>query len=278
MKHKSARLAWYLTHPQYYSEFFRIFIIYSKELLGISKNTPEQHQQSAQWCKSHAVSTAEALQQITGKRCTSLEKLFPAVLKAARDAEKNSKTRMGGPGNMGLLYYLCQQLQAKHVIETGVAYGWSSLSILLSLQKTSQEIKKQEMIKQNLGFQNKALLISTDKPYPGMNNQQDVGCVVPLELRQNWKLVRGSDRDMLPKILKRIPPLDLCHYDSDKTYEGRAWAYPLLWHKLRKGGWFVSDDIGDNLAFHDFCQKVGKKPIIVKTDKNYVGLLLKYSI
>ena len=50
-----------------------------------------------------------------------------------------------------------------------------------------------------------------------------------------------------------VPYLDLCHYDSDKSYYGRRWAYPKLWEALKTGGIFISDDIQDNWAFKEFC-------------------------
>ena len=42
---------------------------------------------------------------------------------------------LGGEGNLPILYAICESIKASQVIETGVAYGWSSLSILLSISK-----------------------------------------------------------------------------------------------------------------------------------------------
>ena len=73
---------------------------------------------------------------------------------------------------------------------------------------------------------------------------------------------------------------DLCHYDSDKSYVGRMWAYGLLWEALEPGGFFVSDDIGDNDAFRVFAGSVAAEPIVVEpgsydTGAKYVGVLRK---
>ena len=67
----------------------------------------------------------------------------------------------------------------------------------------------------------------------------------------------------------------MCHYDSDKSYDGRMWAYPILWRALRPGGIFISDDISDNLAFRDFAAQISATPTVVKFDNKYVGILLK---
>ena len=165
---------------------------------------------------------------------------------------------MGGPGDIALLYHLAEHLQAQRVIETGVAYGWSSLALLLSLQNRPA-----------------ARLISTDRPYIKRNNDHYVGCVVSTNLRNQWQLINNSDRRALPEAIQALAPLDLCHYDSDKSYKGRLWAYPLLWTAIRPGGIFVSDDIGDNLAFRDFCDHIQREPIIIQHGDDYIGLLVK---
>jgi predicted O-methyltransferase YrrM len=166
---------------------------------------------------------------------------------------------MGGPGNLELLYHLCEHWKAEKVIETGVAYGWSSLALLLSLRHREG-----------------ARLVSTDLPYAGAGNESYVGCVVAPALREQWTLLSGSDRNGLPTALQKLGgTIDLCHYDSDKSHAGRVWAYPLLWHALRPGGLFISDDIADNLAFKEFADGLGIAPLIAETDGKYVGLLVK---
>ena len=71
--------------------------------------------------------------------------------------------------------------------------------------------------------------------------------------------------------------LDLCHYDSDKTYYGRRWAYPKLWKALRPGGIFVSDDIQDNFAFREFVESRSLDYRVVESQGKYVGVCRKTS-
>ena len=53
----------------------------------------------------------------------------------------------------------------------------------------------------------------------------------------------------------------------------------LLWDALKPGGYFISDDIGDNLAFRDFCSQIKKEPVIIQstsqTSRKYIGILVK---
>ena len=146
--------------------------------------------------------------------------------------------KMGGKGNIDLLYNICEETKAKYVAETGVAYGWSSLAILLSLKNRPG-----------------SKLISTDLSYAKMGNEDAVGIVVPKELKSSWTLIQEPDSAGLPKGLKEVPHLDVVHYDSDKSYLGRMNSYPILYNKLRKGGVFISDDIGIMLDSKIFVKR-----------------------
>jgi predicted O-methyltransferase YrrM len=165
--------------------------------------------------------------------------------------------RMGGAGNIELLYALAEKIDAKKALETGVAAGWSSFGLLQSLSKRG------------------GMLWSIDLPYLAFNNEDCVGVTVPLSLRENWKLYKMADREGLPKALKEAGKIDLAHYDSDKSIEGRLFAYPLMWSALRSGGILVSDDISDNIAFAYFSDTVNVKPLIIRDGNKYQGILIK---
>jgi len=254
------KIFWYLIRPIYYAQLFHL--IKNKIALKFRKN---HIRSNVDWCVNNAISTNEAILKITKKKVEKkVSEIYPDIFSIANRKIQKCPVKMGGSANIDLLYYLCEHLKAIKVIETGVAYGWSTLSILLS-------INKRKRVK----------LLSTNMPYPGLDNSY-VGLVIPNELKKNWKLFSGADLYALPKALKFQKLNDLCHYDSDKYYEGRSWAYPMLWSSLRKGGILVSDDIENNSAFKDFSKKIKKDPIIVKfKNKNkeigfqFVGVLIK---
>jgi predicted O-methyltransferase YrrM len=254
---KLKTLTWFLKRPFLYKQMLRVAL---KKMRKVPVYPDRDN--SHLWCEGRAISTATALAKLTGGQTFSdIRQLYPLIFHEAEKAVRSSKT-MGGPADLNLLYWLTESFQATRVIETGVAYGWSSLAILLSLEGRTS-----------------AFLISTDMPYPKLDNDDFVGCVVPEELLSKWKLVKRPDRDVLKKLLQEYGLFDLCHYDSDKSYEERMWAYPLLWKGLRPGGIFISDDIGDNMAFRDFCESLGKTPIVVQSQTNgslkYVGIVQK---
>jgi predicted O-methyltransferase YrrM len=253
---KLATLAWYLQRPRLYPQQLRDWqekFVYGKAPYNHSRAEAEH------WCAARAINTDEAIEKIVGQRPGGqITALFPEVFAAARRQQQQVPVWMGGAGDLNLIYWLAHFSNALRIIETGVAFGWSSLAFLLAIRERAD-----------------AHLVSVDMPYPRINNDKYVGCVVPVSLRAQWTLLRYADREGLPRAIAQLGGIDLCHYDSDKRYRSRMWAYPRLWRALRPGGLLISDDIGDNVAFRDYCQQVGVQPTIVAIDNKYVGVLVK---
>lgn len=210
-----------------------------------------------QWAKSKAISQTEAIQKLFGVPAQRFQALFPTELKLAVQKELECPIKMGGAGALELIYHACEFTQAKHVVETGVAYGWSSFAALLSLDKRNGK------------------LYSSDMPYLSKDGDRYVGYIVPKKLKSNWHLFRHADKESLPKIFSEANVMDVVHYDSDKSYEGRTWAYRELYKHLRDGGVFMSDDIGDNSAYQDFCEKMKIDTTVVEFEGKFVGLFVK---
>jgi predicted O-methyltransferase YrrM len=253
---KLQTLAWYLRRPRLYPQQLRDWrekFIYGNQPYNFSRA------EATSWCEERAVNTTEALRLLTGSAPgAAITSMYPAEFAEAGRRQAACPVQMGGPGDLDLLYWLAERIGARRVVETGVAYGWSSLALLLSLRNRTD-----------------SRLASVDMPYPKLNNDEYVGCIVPEELRTRWSLLRYADREGLPRALKMLGTLDMCHYDSDKRYRSRMWAYPLLWSALRPGGLLLSDDIGDNVAFRDYCALIGKTPVVIGIAGKHVGVLVK---
>lgn len=251
---KIKTLIWFLKRPALYSQLLYQFA------QKFFPHPDEKTRPAAQnWCLQHAVSTFDALSELTGEknfdRAADLHKMEFAK---AEEIVGKTPVQMGGGGDCDLLYHLTLYKKPVLVLETGVAYGWSSLSILLGLHKNGA-----------------GSLVSTDMPYVKMNNEDYVGCVVPEHLKPNWELIRKPDRNVLKKLSKELDTVDLVHYDSDKSYRGRMWAYPILWEMLNTNGLLISDDINDNLAFQHFAYKTGKKALVIQYLDKFIGILVK---
>lgn len=253
LKRVTKTLVGYIQRPDLYPELGRKIIknIFNRNAAFKGK------EKTNIWASERAVGQELAINKLFGKKSVPFSEQFSAEYSEALKKQNNCPVKMGGAGALELIYEACEYTQAKTVVETGVAYGWSSLAALISLQKRN------------------GTLYSSDMPYLGQNGDQYVGYIVPENLKTYWKLFRHADKESLPKILAEVQEIDVAHYDSDKAYEGMMWAYNVLYPRLRKGGVFISDDINDNSAFQDFCEKNGIEPTVVDFEGKYVGIFVK---
>ena len=253
MINKLKFIIWFSLHPKYYLHFF--FLIKNKFLLN--HDTTENSYKAYEWATINATPYVDALKKLD--LIGDIVGLDSDTITEGRKLEAQSSVKMGGAGHIHLLYDCVRLLKAKKIIETGVAYGWSSLAILKALSET-----------------NNGKLYSVDMPYPFKNNEKYVGIVVPKYLRKNWILIREPDRPGIIKALSKTGnQLDLCHYDSDKSWWGRHYAYPILWKSLRSGGLFISDDVQDNLYFSKFVKNKSLKFAVIEFEGKFVGLIRK---
>ena len=65
------------------------------------------------------------------------------------------------------------------------------------------------------------------------------------------------------------------HIPANENDGGRIWAYNTLFGKVRNGGVFMSDDIGDNAAFKHFCEARNINPYVIEFDGKYAGIIIK---
>jgi hypothetical protein len=77
-------------------------------------------------------------------------------------------------------------LNLQNVIETGVAYGWSSGAILKSVSSREGQ------------------LISIDMPMLKQSDYHLIGVAVEPQLKDFWELRREPDRYGLPKAIKKM--------------------------------------------------------------------------
>lgn len=253
---KFKTLNWYLRQPNGLTIVRDLFLQKT-----VYKKNENSRQDSIKWCESVAINTSEALYKlfnIQGNNIIDPSIEYREYFKQAERLVSDCPVKLGGAGNLTLLYNTSEKIQANRVLETGVAYGWSSLAVLLSISK-----------------RNNSQLVSTDMPYAKMNSEEFVGLVVPDKFRSCWTLIREADKSAIPKALKLSIKFDMIHYDSDKSFLGRKRSYPVLFKALRNGGFFISDDVQDNLAFKIFCEDLNIQPIIISFENKYIGVVIK---
>jgi len=255
-------ILWHIFNYKYSFQLFILFINY------FIKNKTKNNQVLKKWIASNLISVENFFKNQNFK----LKNFYfenKSITEEAEEIEKNitnliikaDKTKLGGRADLNLLYNLVFLKNPKLILETGVALGWSSLSILTALKKNS-----------NFGSR----LISIDMRYPLVKNYNKYRAIV-VQDKSNWHLIDAIDFFGIFKADKIInnKKYDLIHYDSDKTYLGRRISYMRLWKRLNIGGYFLSDDISDNTAFFDFCESKKLIPNIFELNNRYVGLLIK---
>lgn len=255
MIEKIKTICWFLGRPYTYSYLFQLL----KRRLFL-KSDEKGKDNSVKMAKSLALSTDKAIFEITQSKSTyDFFSNHSNDINLAVSRINDLPFTMGGAGDLNFLYNIVLNNKPINILETGVAYGWSSFAILSAINEN--------------GFGH---LTSVDMPYPKMNNERYVGIAIPEYLKGNWTLIRKPDRNGLIQALKLCNhSVDLIHYDSDKSYSGRKWAFPILWNALNPKGIFISDDIQDNIAFFEFCIGKSAKPVIIKCENKFVGVLRK---
>ena len=253
---KAATAAWFLRRPAFWRHGGELV----RRKFMRDMDDPGRQSEARRWATERAVSVQAALEAVGLLReGTPLPELSPALLAEAERLAKLATAPMGGAGDLALIHAAARLSNAQRAIETGVAYGWSSLAILAALAESGD-----------------GRLVSVDMPYPKMNNEAFVGIGVPDGLRPNWTLVRLPDRNGLRRALAQFHgSIDFAHYDSDKSYYGRGFAYPLIWEALIPGGVFISDDIQDNMRFAEFVGEKGVSFAVTECAGRYVGICRK---
>lgn len=167
----------------------------------------------------------------------------------ARAAEIGEQVgfEIGSGGRYELLYFLTRRYRPRTIVETGVAFGYSSYAFLRALERNGDGGR----------------LWSSDFPFFRMPDpERYVGILVPDELRGAWTLRTKGDAANLPEILAEVDSIDLFHYDSDKTARGRAFGCGLVLPRLAPDGVFLMDDVQDNGWFRDHVVARGIDPVV----------------
>jgi len=137
-----------------------------------------------------------------------------------------------------LCYVLCRALEPETVLETGVAYGVTSATILAALHKNQ-----------------KGTLHSIDLPPIRDRAGNYTGIVVPNEYKDRWHLHRGSSKHLIPSLfgggLRRV---DIFVHDSANVFAVQKMELEAVWRHLAPYGAIVMNNIGHNTAFAEFVK------------------------
>lgn len=138
------------------------------------------------------------------------------------------------------IWCLVRHRQPRHVVETGVAHGFTSRFILEAMQRNG------------LGH-----LWSIDLPPLDPAMRAHIGIAVTAELRHRWTLIPGSSRRELPPLLHHLGTVDMFVHDSLHTEANVRFEMNAAWLHLPPGGAMVIDDIDTNWGFRNATRDFG---------------------
>ena len=198
------------------------------------------------WLQENSVEMRALLDSLDPNLAEESFRVSEEVESEGKRRIEEAEVPIGGAGACPFLYFLTRLTRPGTVIETGVAAGFSSHAILRALQDNGA-----------------GTLWSSDFPYFRLSNpEQYIGIAVPEPLKENWNLFIEGDQVNIPQILEKVNQVELVHYDSDKSYEGREWVMERLAPVMEEETIVVMDDIQDNEFFRDWISK-GAAPWVV---------------
>jgi hypothetical protein len=217
----------------------------------------ENSEAALAWAKENVRSTDDYFQNLDSQIWEESLLASREIVLHAKEIFSNIKLDLGGGGAYPILYFLTRKMNPKIIVETGVAAGWSSLSILTAIEKNG----------------NNGKLFSSDFPLFRFSDPENViGILVPEKLKKNWNLdIRGDDF-ALPQFIREIPSIDIFHYDSEKSYRGRQRAWDLVVNSLSNNAVVLFDDIQNNFHFRDLVQKLKPDFCVFEFQGKYIGL------
>jgi predicted O-methyltransferase YrrM len=205
------------------------------------------------------VSVVEALREVGGWPESEIRAVLDElVAPTGPDSTTFTGHQDGSSEFIQLANAWCRLARPQLVLETGVAHGFSTASILQALDRNGA-----------------GHLVSIDLPHLHPDAIRTIGAAVPKELRTRWTLYLGGADTSIPKALaSQTEPVDIFVQDASHSYRGQLREYRAAWPFLREGGLLLSDDVSE--PFEVFAREVGRTPIYVDQPKwRPVGLLMK---
>jgi hypothetical protein len=136
------------------------------------------------------------------------------------------------------IWCLVAHLRPATVVETGVAHGLISRTILDGLDRNRT-----------------GHLWSVDLPAVDPALHHEIGAAVPADRRSRWTYVAGTSRRRLPGLVRDLGQVDLFVHDSLHTAHNTCFELGTVWPALPPGGVAVVDDIHRSLGFSRFLDQ-----------------------
>jgi len=154
------------------------------------------------------------------------------------------------------LYWLVRSLKPKTIVQCGVCNGLSSAFMMLALAKNGPD-GQLYVIDMPPVFNSKDPAWTIPGKTYGMvvPEGKTSGWMVPEAYHKRFHVQNGDAKILLPKLVERLPTIDMFYHDSDHTYNHMMFEFREAKRKLAPGGLVVADDISWNAALWDFADE-----------------------
>jgi predicted O-methyltransferase YrrM len=209
--------------------------------------------------REYFATEAEAVSATLGVSQDEYRNAVASLWKPERDPAEPLSVWTARNELLDLLGAIVRLMRPEVVVETGVALGFSTATMLAAMRDNDR-----------------GHLYSVDLPHVQYGHDRETGSAVPPELRDRWTLRLGPSQKLLPALLEEVGPLDLFIHDANHAYSAQLREYRTSWPHIRPGGLLASDDVG-NPAFVEFAAEVGARPYLVPGSRpeSVVALLRK---
>ena len=153
------------------------FILIFRKILSLFNNTEKLNYSNnfiEEWCKKKKILDKVFYKKIGLSYYSNFFEEKKSYFLSAKLKEKKLKYKMGGMAHLNLIYNLTKHFLPKNILETGVAFGWSTLVFMLSKNHNSN-------------------LTCIDLSYPTKSSNKLVGGALPANFKNKLTLYEGVD-------------------------------------------------------------------------------------
>lgn len=197
------------------------------------------------------VSASEAARPL--KELRPLIKLEAGVRAEHRAAGRTFYAQFRAPLE---LYALTRLLKPKHIVETGVSSGVSSMHFLLGIQKN----RGGALHSIDWPTAQKGPTFSKEDSPVALPPGRSSGWAIPPALTSKWDLRLGRSEDVLPRLVKSLPQIDLFLHDSYHSPRHLTFELETVRPKLSPRAVVLADNTAwTGEAFPEFAERVGAR-------------------
>ncbi len=174
------------------------------------------------------------------------KRTFVRLLQEADSVVSYTESKLNGrsfwqvsPDELRFIYAITRILKPRIVVETGVGPGTTSYAFLSAMND----------------YGGKLYSFDLGVKYGEESDPEEVGFVVPDDLRSNWTLTLGDSKETLPEKIGSIGDVDFFFHDSEHTYKHVMFELTTMQEHLSEEFLILADNCNWTDAVADFADE-----------------------